>query len=454
MTDWATIGTPVSTAVGGGAGLDSAMPLPRTLLSLSRYAHIMGINPMSFWGAVAKNSDGDYITGGAACSEIWYQYDWQDADKVSRTALALAILDAENDIMQITGKLLAPMWIVEEVHKYPAYHRVEYDTWYGADGRRKSLTTKFSPVIAPGRRGVTLIDDVSPTYLDLDSDGFFETARVSVATTLTDPNEIKVYITGESGNEEWEIRPCRSKSISAGVFTADFYTWQFIDPDLWEAMPVQGAEMTEIDLSGNPPGNVVSTVDIYREYNDETEASAQFLWEAQQNGIAATGICSCCGGTGCTACGLTTQDGCFDVRNAEIGEVAPWPGTYSSTDSAWESDSYTVCAEPDMVKLWYFAGEYNQRFLRGTAYDSLPDKWARVIARMATARLSKPLCACGNLNSLVEYLSEDISLNLGDKSHMVDFDVLANPFGTRRGEIEAWMYVRKTLGSGISGVAL
>lgn len=416
--------------------VELAQPWPRTWLSLGRYAQIMGLNPISLYGAVAKNSTGEYISGGSACNEVWHQYDWQDADKVSRTALALAIQDAENDLAQILRRPLAPTWIAEEVHAYPKFHRVGYGAWYNADGRAKAVLTDFRPVIAAGRRGVTLLGIAAPDYYDLDADGFFETARVSIAVTYTDANAVKVYFKDTSGSEEWEIRPCRRKSISGGVFTADFYTWQLIDPDLWENFPTLNSDEFEIDLSGNPPSGVVSEVEVYYEHNDTTAASAQLFWSSDD----------------CPVCELTVQDACLDIRDAMIGEVAPWPAEY--VDGEWSPVECISAAPPDMVKLWYLAGEYSQRYQRGFTHDPLSDKWARVIARLATARLSKPICSCGNLTSLFEYLSTDLAVNLGERSFSVDFELLGNPLGSRRGEIEAWQFVHKLVGSNVEGTAL
>ncbi len=61
--------------------------------------------------------------------------------------------------------------------------------------------------------------------------------------------------------------------------------------------------MSAIDIS--TVANYVTSVDVYREYTDFTQASTEFYWETS---------CELCGGAGCSACSLSTQDGCFHVR--------------------------------------------------------------------------------------------------------------------------------------------
>ena len=433
-----------------------AYPLPYTWLSLDRYAQVMGIAPMPFNTAIGLNTAGEYVFDAqGACDDFWFRHDWQDRDKVSHESLLLTIKQCEDDIMEAVGYPLCPTWIVEEVRTYPRYYRREmFGDGLDIRGGHKGMVLEYGKVIAGGQRALATAGPtvaIVPTYLDLDGDGFFETARVSFVTTLTDPMQIKVYFTDMDGDQEWEIRPCRSKTIVAGTFTADFYTWQFIDNDSREEYPAAGEGLSPIDISGDPPTNVVVEVDVYREYNDTTDTMAQFIWESSPN---ANIPCPCCTGTGCAACGLTFQDACFDVRNPAAGLVAPWPGTWDSDNSEWDVVSFSVCREPDMVKFWYYAGEYNQKFLKTKEFDPLSRQWQRIIARMATARLDRPLCSCGQLSAMVDDLQIDLAVNSGDVSRLISFDFMDNPFGTKKGEVEAWRFVSKLADKNLGGFAL
>lgn len=458
MSDWQGIGTPIGPITpGDDAAITMAYPLVRTWLSIDRYARVMGIAPMPFNSATATNSDGDFVfTGGGSCNEFWYQHDWQDHDRVSREQLAITIKQCEDELMEAVGYPLAPTWIVEEAHRYPRHHRRDgFASPYDIRGAHKSIVLNYGKVIAGGRRAVTRQGSaaVSPTYIDQDGDGFAETARVSVATTETDANGIKVYFKDMNGDPEWEIRPCRTKAISSGTFTADFYTWQFIDPDVREAFPVSDNSVDPIDIGGDPPTNVVAEVDVYLEYNDNTDNASQFLWAASPE-LSSGWNCTICGGSGCAACGLTGQYGCLDVMEAESGLVAPWPATYDDDESSWDIASWSVCREPEMVKFWYFAGDYNQTYLKDREFDSLSRDWQRVIARMATARLERPLCTCGQIAALVDYLRTDMAITDGSSSKTISFAMMDNPFGTRVGEIEAWRYVSQLTEKNLRGFAI
>jgi hypothetical protein len=273
-------------------------------------------------------------------------------------------------------------------------------------------------------------------YSDADGDTYAETATVTGTTTVTDAREIHFFFVSQGGEPEWEIRPCRSLTLTAGgVYTATFWTWQLIDPDLWETLPDDQDNIAAIEAT---TGNIETAVDVYAVYNDTTAVSAQLLWEPDPSYGT---VCSC-GGSGCAACALTEQDGCLHVRDAMLGLVVPQPGTYDSDEAVWGGAGYAVCRDPDMAKIWYYSGELAQDYLKEkNAAEPLSDRWARAIAYLATARLERPICNCGNAMGLFEDLRRDLAY-AKDGPHQVSFDVLDNPFGTRKGEVQAWRMVK------------
>ena len=401
-----------------------------TLLSLEKYASLLGIVPAHFSQGV---SDLVFPYTGQ-CSGVWYQMAYQNFDAVSREDLAIEIANAEEDIAEQLGYWPAPRWTAQNVKQYPRFHRP--DLWQGGGmnvrGAYKSVLADYGKIIAAGRRAVAPVRvptvGLEVEYDDLDLDGFEETVTVEVATTLTDECEIKVYFAGHLGDPEWEIRPARTKAIVAGVFTATFWSWQFIDPDLWFAIPTPTTQGVAIDLDEDV---YVATVDVYREYNDTSATSAVFYWEPSPSSV----LCSC-GGTGCTVCQLTTQDGCIHIRNPELGVVVPTPASY---DDGWTSSAWTVCRDPDIVKIYYYSGDLSNRNLSGYTCDPLSDYWAQAIAALATARLERPFCTCGNSAALAEHWRTDMTAN----SNLVSLSLLDNPFGTRQGEILAWQRVNR-----------
>jgi hypothetical protein len=275
-------------------------------------------------------------------------------------------------------------------------------------------------------------------FSDADGDGFSETVTITVATTLTDYCEVKVYVPGHNGEQEWEIRDPRTKTITGGNFVATYWAWQLIDPDYWEAIPTEAVPSVVVDLDA---AVYLASVEVYREYNDPTAVSAQFIWEPSVGGA----ICVFCEGTGCEACALTTQDGCLQIRDAEAGFVVPAPATYDETDAEWDSNPFSVCRDPDIVRIWYYCGDLSIKNLAGRTCEPLSDRWARIIAGMAAARLDKPVCACGNAEAMVERYQKDMGWTSREGSYNVRWELLDNPFGTRVGEVEAWKYVSQLL---------
>jgi hypothetical protein len=437
-----TTGAPVSG--GAGTGLSIAQPLTRTLLSLGRYAQIMGLNPAHFAGGF-----GQTIFPVDGCEDVWPRHSWQSADRLSHEELANTIHGVEEDIASILGYYPAPQWIAKEMHPYPSHYRPDaFGFGLNARGLYKSVIAKHGKFITAGQRGVSLVGTATTTggslsYTDEDGDGQVDTATITLATTLTDACEINTYFADQSGDPEWEIRPARSKTISGGNVVLVYDSWLFIDPDIVSAYPTT-AGFSGVDIT--TVANYVTSVDIYREYTDFTQQSAEFSWEPKPNNLLFTTFCTSCGGTGCVTCQNTIQNGCLHIRDVDRGILVPVPATYDATDARWEEDQWTECREPDTVKVWYYAGDLSERFLREVDCDPLAMHFAQAIAWMATARLERPPCGCNNIRSMFAALRRDLAFvgsGEGEGSYNVSFDELDNPFGTRRGEIQAWRRIRK-----------
>jgi len=441
------IGTPVT----GGAptGTSAVHPIPYTLLSLPRYARVMGINPVHFQGGFGN----DVWPLTDNCSDIWPSRSWQRSDAVSREDLATAILGAEADVARVLGYWPAATWISNEMHPTPKFYRNDLvdggGRQFATSPARKSVMTRYKKVISGGRRAVTLIDSPSVgggdlVYSDEDSDGFIETATITVTTTVTDTCELKAYFPNKSGAREWEIRDPRSVTISGGVGTLVFDAWLFIEPEIQMAYPTHN---DYVGICLDTIDNYVDTVDVYREYNDIVSPQAQFFWEPGESAVCSSCALTINGSTllpsgsseatgTCTECGFTAQDGCLLVRDFDTGQVVPAPGTYDATLGKYTISSYAIGRDPDIVKIWYRAGDVGEARLAGYSCDSMSHFYAETIAWIATARLERPPCACGNLTALFERLRERPTSK--EIREAIDFGVLGNPIGTLRGELMAW----------------
>lgn len=434
--------TPVSGGLPGAGYV--AQPIPYTLLSLPRFARMVGLAPLHFAGASAPSTNPQVFPAGSSCGDVWPRYDWQKSDQVSHESLAYAIKDAEETLAREVGYFAAPMWIAGEKAMFPRdFYRESIYQIYDVRGFSKGVRTKYGRILSGGRRAVTLIG--TPTtvggslvYQDNDSDGLYETAQITIAgvTATEDLCEVKVYFSGMNGQQEWEIRPYKTATLVGGALSMTFESWLFIDPDELSRYPTDDG-FQAVDLSTVTP--LVSSVDVYRVYNDTSEASATFAWENGTPGC----ICSICNGAGCPACSETEQDGCIQVRDANAGIVVPVPATYSN---GWSLANYSVCRAPDKVELYYRAGDQSNEYLRGISCDPLSDQWAWCIIRLAIARLERPPCACNRLKNMFEYLREDLAHNSDSGSWYLGTDIATNPFGTHRGEMMAWKHVKHHVG--------
>ena len=417
----------------------------RTHLSLDTYARIMGINPVHFNGASA----GEFFP--CNCSDAWRQHSWQWADVVGREDLALTIASAEDDLEKEIGFPLAPTWR-EDIVRYPAHYR------RGAllSVANAPVTTLRGRVTNPGRRAVAAVKlAAAVVYSDEDGDGFYETATVTAATTLTDALQICAFTAGTAGDETWEIRPPRTRTISGGNVVLTFWSWQMIRPELWEEFPTSNDDLRAIDLAGlaaTPPvtTNVVTTVDVYRVYTDASQVASRFLWgpRVSPNVLLQHDVVDVCAVVNCESCELTQQDGCLTIRDSRRGVVVPSPGEWSDANATWTCASFALPRPPDQVILWYACGEYSNDYLLGRSGDPLPRDWALAVAQLATARLERPLCQCGNTSALAVKLQADLAVASEVERFNISDNDMGNPLGTRYGEILAWRQVRRAKRSG------
>lgn len=400
-----------------------------TLLSLDRWAQLLGVNPAHFNEAVGVN----IMPQTSACKDVYWQHAWQAAGQVSREEIAQEISIAETEIAQALGYWPAPVWQEGVMVRYDHPHRREFHgVALNIKLKYKDVQLPFGKFINGGRRAVQSVGLAETVvYSDEDGDGYDETATVTVATSLTRECDIKVYTEGMNGDPSWEIRPARTKEITGGNFVATFWAWQMIDPTLWDTLPVQ--VQPEAENLEDPI--YVADVDVYREYNDTARAQTVFFWERDPG-------CTSCGGTGCLACQQVAQQGCLHLRDRDQGLAVPTPATYDADAGGWQETAMVCNRDPDQIKVWYQSGDIDNRYMQGLTCEPLSDFWAQTIAFLATARLSRPLCSCNNVTRLAHFLQADYAMTspAGD-SYNLGPDDLTNPFGTKRGEIRAWRRV-------------
>lgn len=439
-----------------------------TLLSPERFFSIIGVNPPHASGGRGET----YFPDINQCSDVFYQYMWQHQNNISREEIGVAIGQAESDIALALGYSVAPHWIEQELRNYPRVFYPNAQQWGMSDvrGMPKSVQLTEGKFIAGGRRTSSLITaGVVVVYSDDDGDGFDETATVTTATSVTNKNQVHIFYAGKSGAIDWEIKTPRSVTLSAGTIVFKFWSWQFFKPELTDAFPRTTA-VTNTNQYGVQPVNIedvasyVAAVDVYWVYNSTTEVSATFYWERASlwgSGLWPGGwCCSSCNNAGCAACEFITQDGCLHVKDAAGTNAVPLPATYDSDAGQWNFDALTVCRNPDLVKVWYYAGEQGQDYLSGRSTDPLSDFWAETIAMLATAKVPRPFCTCNNslaiVGNRVDGWQRDLSFT-GSKEQgqfQISRADLDCPWGTKAGQVLAWKRVNRLVGSLMTGAAV
>lgn len=412
-----------------------------TLLSLDRWAKTLAISPVHFNGAASGDIWLDY----GSCEDIWPQYAWQiDKEIVSRDEVAMAIASAEQDIANAIGYWPAPTWFADEMHGFP-------HTTRGV----KTVQASWGKIIGQGRRAVSAIEtDATVVRTDPDGDGWAELATITVATDVTDKREIKLFTQDMGGLPEWEIRPLRNVVLSGGNAIITLDAWLLIDPELWERYPSTNG-FSAIDITD--ADNFVTEADVYRVYNDTTQAGSQF-YSSQVRLDYGVWICPNCNGSGCETCGITVQDGCFTVIDSRTSSVRPFPARY--INGAWTAAPFDNCVAPAQVALNYYAGEIDQRYRKEQSLDPLSDYWAETITWLATARLPKGICGCGRVATRVDELQRDLSRfrdspDSAIYSRFEKMSIFHSGFGTRVGEVKAWERVTTLMGDAVwSGGAI
>lgn len=391
----------------------------RTLLPLDRFAQLVGLHPLHF--------NGVHVDKMPVCSKTLMQYTWQTADAVSREEIAQAISEAERDLADYIGFPVAPMWVSDE--------RINFTQPYMPElvnpGFPQQLKTRYGHIITGGIEQKVLIDDAAPVvYTDPDGDGYKETATITVTTTLNDLDyeQIAIYYPGHSGDSEWEIRPI-TVVINMGTATITCRREQLVKESLLTGL-------TANDVDGLIDTNFLTTVDVYRHYNDP-QLQAEFLW---------SGSCTYCSGSGCNACVYIAQNGCIRVNNNKLGLVIPNPGAWNVSTQQFDTAVYTECRQPDRVRLWYQAG---WRDMSLATHNITMDRiWAQAVSRLALTKLDRPICSCHAVSQTMQHWTLDVREAVGTAAKNVSrkattYELDNCPFGTTLAGLDVWRMARR-----------
>ncbi|MFZ1410928.1 MAG: hypothetical protein WAS07_05700, partial [Micropruina sp.] len=393
----------------------------------------------------------------AKCAGLLREYGWQDQDAAARSGVRDALATAEANLARYLGYPVLPTYR-EVTLPYPRLGDLRLQRYApaGADGRRLTVQLPESHLIALGVEARTAIGDVglvgvipyvgaSPAapyliYRDWDNDGIPDQFEVAIATTVTDPREIAVYVAaadrwdGSDLSERWRLLPARV-SISGGVATITGPAWVCARPVLWE-----GEGVTLNGLAPEDGSNYLQSLTIARRYTTAggtTTATAQAVltWESPPWPAWA-----CCPGVGSDPASYAQAVARVGIRDAANGIVTPAQAVYDAGTGVWsEVTAWNgwACREPDRVTIRYLAGVLPND-------DGTPvEPWASIICRLAAADLARPVCSCQESNKGIAIYQQDVSQTGATNALFQAPDDIGNPLGTRRGQILAWRAITR-----------
>jgi hypothetical protein len=392
------------------------------LLPLDEFRRIMGIHPFHFW----QLQDATLAPVTSACNTLVFESSWQYADAAGRADILRAIQHAEDKLTDYLGFAPAPRAEYDEV-QFPQFYdaRNTYLSSADAQGRWLSLNLKKRKVQTLGTMTVLSIGDAAVTLSDADGDGLSDTFTLSIATTVTDPDQLAVYFAaadrydGSGISDRWRITPV-SVSIAGGVATIKGRAWCIVKPVQYAGVRRTGLEAT---------GSVYATsLTVCRRAVDTTQQGA-FVWEASP-------------GAGCDTSDPSSYQlatARYIVRNSDAGIVAGEAAVLDSDTGDWGATAWPVSYAPERAQVNYTAGY--------TEGGPVMSAWMQVVvARLAAAELATKICACKDANREMSRWQFDLALQSGAEGvegYQVSFEDLNCPFGTRRGQIHAWKEIQR-----------
>lgn len=416
------------------------------LMPLDELREFMSYNPYHWWGfstpdSLARFQSPQFNQNPTKnnCNILLSEYSYQYAQNTSRATIRDAIYRAEKKLGDYLGFDVAPRFH-EEVQPYPrlADHLTRIRP-IASDGRTVALQLSHGKIQQIGVEQLDLIEaNVALTRVNAikPNDRFSLTVAVPVDT---DPNEIAVYFSATERNgavsERWRIEPV-TISVTGGAATITGGLWLIGRPELYETftLPQNGIDPSNL-------ANFAATLDIYRRWCNPSgttleTAGAVLAWETRPYPAWCYAPAGLPYSRDPAAVGLAV--GRSGIRDAENALVTPADAIYDATADPpqWHFQAFHGWREPDHVRIRTLAGVP----LQGGRMDRF---WRDLVCILAIAELAGPICSCRELDPMYSYWQADIAQTSGSVTYQAASpESLRNPFGTRRGAIEAWQKVR------------
>lgn len=424
-------------------------------LPLDNWRHLMGLPPWYFWGfgqsvgpgaIVPLSRDGDCI------SKPVLEYDWQGNDAAGRSTIRQAIREAEQLLTDYLKYRPAPAYAQATVD-WPRHYETPLmrSRNFDATGRRIGVFAPEGYVQALGIEQLTLVGTATVgggtlLYSALFHPTLEDTFTITLPTTVTDPSEIVVFFAAadrfdgmdfsSAAGERWIVAPVQV-SISGGNVTIVGRKWLLARPILYEN-PVPAP------LDPTTAGNFVTSLEVYQRTTNmagtsTTTSQATLIYESRDCADC-WGPCWCAGGPSSTdpaATGLVIARA--GIRDSTLGLVTPGAAAYDTSSGTWSSNWCRNFCDPDRVTLRYLAGYPLENGQMAALFRPM-------VAWLAAAQLKRRIAACREYNEKLHDLQQDLTLaSTETERYAYPPEWLTNPFGVRRGHVQAWLAARQHL---------
>ena len=390
-------------------------------LCIDDFATWAGLDPLYFSGLDITACG---LEDNSICNLFWSQYSRQGW-AYSRETLAQNIFEAENKIHEQLETFVKPTWVLGEEIEIADFFDRKLSGNIGLENM--TFKTKNKMINHFGRRESVLHDTPVIVYSDDDTDGYEESARVTVTyTTVPDLCDVKFYFTGHNGDSKWEICPVSLESYDSttGVTVYHINSWQLIDPSNYlnsrfgnqKAINACDTSLRVLDLEVRIESVDVCTAQVEVVYQDN--------WECTSN----------CTETTIPAC-ATIVDSCNGYFQIKLQSYDSVSGCVIDTSSCVAS-----CSKPIKLRVWYNAG-CKPSVCDTNGMNECLQLYSAVF-KLAASQLDVRNCDCACTNALVSKWAEETSLTVPNGAKWnIPFTSRLNPFGTTLGQIDAYLTI-------------
>lgn len=413
------------------------------ILSLEEWREEIIYHPYHFWQLSGPKAP---VT--SACNSTVKQYAWQNVGIAGRDEIARAIERAEDLIRPLMGFSTGPHYN-EATMQWPRHQQV--DIWRagyaGADGRWINFRLPEGKILKIGSQKTTVLATANAVvYTDANGDGLVDTFTTSIPDpgNITDMNQVGLFFqisdqtNGDGYTNQWRIKPIKVTQTGGNIKITG-RAWMLVRPELYEGVGV--GQIDPEDMT-----NFVTKVDICWVYIDPdgktvNDAQATLIWETPPYPSWALSF---------TPPFLTGYDPAAQafalarvgIRDAENGEVSLGESIFDPSDNTFKSVPFWGTMRfrpPDRVLIRYLAGA---DFKADQRVDNI---YKPMVARLAAAELNQRICACQDANKEIYRWQFDLAQTGGSNSEsytQMSAADLANPLGTRRGQVNAYKQIR------------